>query len=144
MKEWGRFLYIQDESSMLDADVLAPKPGDLVLDFCAAPGGKTTHLAQKMENKGKIIAMDIHDHRLTLIEENATRLGITNIRALLHDGTKPLPGFEIGLTRFLSMRLVRGSVSLTVGQKRAGPKRNGPSVSSHPSRKRSLPRPRLV
>ena len=69
-------------------------PGDLVLDFCAAPGGKTTHLAQKMENKGKIIAMDIHDHRLTLIEENATRLGITNIRALLHDGTKPLPGFE--------------------------------------------------
>ena len=79
---------------MLDADVLAPKPGDLVLDFCAAPGGKTTHLAQKMENKGKIIAMDIHDHRLTLIEENATRLGITNIRALLHDGTKPLPGFE--------------------------------------------------
>ena len=70
------------------------KPGDLVLDFCAAPGGKTTHLAQKMENKGKIIAMDIHDHRLTLIEENATRLGITNIRALLHDGTKPLPGFE--------------------------------------------------
>lgn len=94
MKEWGRFLYIQDESSMLDADVLAPKPGDLVLDFCAAPGGKTTHLAQKMENKGKIIAMDIHDHRLTLIEENATRLGITNIRALLHDGTKPLPGFE--------------------------------------------------
>ena len=38
--------------------------------------------------------MDIHDHRLTLIEENATRLGITNIRALLHDGTKPLPGFE--------------------------------------------------
>lgn len=144
MKEWGRFLYIQDESSMLDADVLAPKPGDLVLDFCAAPGGKTTHLAQKMENKGKIIAMDIHDHRLTLIEENATRLGITNIRALLHDGTKPLPGFENRADAVLVDAPCSGLGVLNRRAEARWTKRNGPSVSSHPSRKRSLPRPRLV
>lgn len=67
---------VQDESSMLVAHVLDPQPGDFIIDACAAPGGKTTHLAERMENRGRIIANDIYDHKLKLIEENAQRLGI--------------------------------------------------------------------
>lgn len=94
MRTYGSCLYIQDESSMLDAAVLNPQPGDKVLDFCSAPGGKTTHLAQKMQNEGCLIAMDIHEHKLRLVEENASRLGFTCITTLLHDGTEPLAGWE--------------------------------------------------
>lgn len=79
--------YIQDESSMLVAPLLAPQPGDKVLDLCSAPGGKTTHLAQLMENQGLIVACDVHPHRLQLLEENAKVLGITIIQTQLNDGT---------------------------------------------------------
>jgi 16S rRNA (cytosine967-C5)-methyltransferase len=94
MKEYGPLLYIQDESSMLVAPILNPKPMDTVLDFCSAPGGKTTHLAQYMQNKGSILAMDLYDHKLRLVQENASRLGITCITTLVHDGTQPLKGWE--------------------------------------------------
>ena len=73
------FCTIQDESSMLVGFAVNPKPGMSVLDTCAAPGGKTTHLAEKMGNEGVIIALDIHPHKLKLIQENANRLGITII-----------------------------------------------------------------
>jgi 16S rRNA (cytosine967-C5)-methyltransferase len=82
---------IQDESSQLIAHVLNPKPGEYVLDACSAPGGKTTHLAQKMENQGEILAFDIHPHKLELIEELAGRLGITVIKPRLGDA-RELPG----------------------------------------------------
>ena len=81
----GHFL-VQDESSMLVAPVLAPQPGQTVIDVCSAPGGKTTHLAQLMENRGEIIACDIHEHRLELIKENADKLGANIIRTRLQDG----------------------------------------------------------
>ena len=68
--------YMQDESSMLVAHAVCPKPGMTVFDLCAAPGGKTTHLAQLMQNKGRIYACDIHPHKMELIKENAVRLGI--------------------------------------------------------------------
>jgi 16S rRNA (cytosine967-C5)-methyltransferase len=67
---------IQDESSMLVAQILNPKEDSLVIDVCSAPGGKTTHIAQKMNNNGKVIARDIHEHKLRLVEENSKRLGI--------------------------------------------------------------------
>ncbi|RAL26119.1 16S rRNA (cytosine(967)-C(5))-methyltransferase RsmB [Thermoflavimicrobium daqui] len=70
------FCTIQDESSMLVSRVLAPKPGMNVLDACAAPGGKTTHLAELMNNEGSIVACDIHAHKIDLIQANAERLGI--------------------------------------------------------------------
>lgn len=79
--------YIQDESSMLVAPLLAPEPGDKVLDLCSAPGGKTTHLAQLMQNQGCVVACDIHPHRLQLMEENAKNLGISIIETRLNDGT---------------------------------------------------------
>lgn len=80
----GLFL-VQDESSMLPAHALSPQPGSLVIDACSAPGGKTTHLAQLMENRGKIIAADIHRHKMELIRENAERLGIDIIETVLTD-----------------------------------------------------------
>ncbi|MDD2401239.1 MAG: 16S rRNA (cytosine(967)-C(5))-methyltransferase RsmB [Clostridia bacterium] len=81
------YFTVQDESSMLVSHVVNPQPEMKVLDVCAAPGGKTTHLAQLMKNKGKIIACDIHQHRLGLIKENANRLGINNIETRLLDAT---------------------------------------------------------
>jgi len=76
---------VQDESSMLVSKVLDPRPGEKVLDVCAAPGGKTTHIAQLMNNIGQIDAWDIHEHKIALINENAKRLGITIIRAIQGD-----------------------------------------------------------
>lgn len=82
------FVTIQDESSMMPAIALNPQPGDRVLDMCAAPGGKTTHIAQLMKNEGSILATDIHDHKLDLINENASRLGIHIIETAPVDGRK--------------------------------------------------------
>lgn len=79
--------YIQDESSMLVAEILAPKPGEKVVDLCSAPGGKTTHIAQVMGDQGEIFAGDIHEHKIKLIEENASRLGITIIKAQQRDAS---------------------------------------------------------
>lgn len=84
---------VQDESSQLVAHVLDPRPGDRVLDSCAAPGGKTTHLAQKMKNQGEILAFDIHPHKVDLIVQLAQRLGITIIRPQAGDA-RELPGIE--------------------------------------------------
>ncbi len=75
----------QDESSMLAARALMPKPGEHILDLCAAPGGKTTHLAQLMENRGQIHAFDLHEHKISLIRENCARLGIDIVEAQAGD-----------------------------------------------------------
>ncbi|MCK9221405.1 MAG: 16S rRNA (cytosine(967)-C(5))-methyltransferase RsmB [Limnochordia bacterium] len=82
------WFFIQDESSMIAAHCMDPKPTDVVYDLCSAPGGKATHLAQLMGNHGEILAVDIHEHRLKLIEENARRLGITNIETVLSPAEK--------------------------------------------------------
>jgi len=79
---------VQDESSMLAGRALMPQPGARVLDACSAPGGKTTHLAELMENKGEILAVDIHPHKLALIKENCDRLGINNVKGLAVDAEK--------------------------------------------------------
>ncbi|WP_332648062.1 16S rRNA (cytosine(967)-C(5))-methyltransferase RsmB [Lysinibacillus sp. 54212] len=79
---------IQDESSMLPANVLNPQPGMKVLDMCAAPGGKTTHIAEKMQNDGQILAMDLHPHKLDLIDENTARLGLDIVQTAPIDGRK--------------------------------------------------------
>lgn len=70
----------QDLSAGQTAKVLAPCEGEIVLDACSAPGGKTTHLAELMNNKGKIIAWDLYNNRLKLVIENANRLGIDIIQ----------------------------------------------------------------
>jgi 16S rRNA (cytosine967-C5)-methyltransferase len=67
---------VQDEASMLVAHLADPRPGDTVADVCAAPGTKTTHLAQLMENRGRILALDRDARRLASVREAAARLGI--------------------------------------------------------------------
>jgi 16S rRNA (cytosine967-C5)-methyltransferase len=69
--------YVQDPSTLLAVTALAPQPGETILDFCAAPGGKTGFIAQCMGNRGKIIAHDAQPERLKLVEENCRRLGVT-------------------------------------------------------------------
>lgn len=78
----------QDESSMIVAERLNPKHGDTVMDVCAAPGGKTTAIAERMNNTGKIIASDIYRRKLDLIDKEALRLGITNIETRSWDATR--------------------------------------------------------
>lgn len=77
----------QDISAMLASIVLDPAVGDRVMDLCAAPGGKTTHIAQLMNNQGEIIAFDVHRHKINLIEKNAHRLGISIIEANCADSS---------------------------------------------------------
>lgn len=74
---------IQDESSMLIGHVLDPKAGELIIDLCSAPGGKTTHAAELMDNKGIIIARDVHKHKLDLIQQSCHRLGIDIVKTQL-------------------------------------------------------------
>ncbi|WMM26753.1 16S rRNA (cytosine(967)-C(5))-methyltransferase RsmB [Tissierella sp. MB52-C2] len=83
----GHF-FIQDESSTLVGQVMDPSPGSTIIDVCSAPGGKATHLGQIMNNEGKILSMDIYEHKLKLVEENANRLGINIIQTFIFDGTK--------------------------------------------------------
>ena len=70
------------------AHVLSPQKGEFIIDTCSAPGGKTTHIATLMQNQGKIIAGDIYEHKLKLIQENSARLGIDIIETQLIDAQK--------------------------------------------------------
>lgn len=81
---------IQDESSQCVAPLLNPKPGDIILDMCSAPGSKTTHIAQLMMNKGKIYAYDLHENKINLINNASNRLGVKIIKATAHDSKKLL------------------------------------------------------
>jgi 16S rRNA (cytosine967-C5)-methyltransferase len=77
------WFYVQDPSTLLAVTELNPQPGDAVLDLCAAPGGKTTFIAQLMRNEGKIVACDVSEERLKLIRENFQRLGVTCAEPIL-------------------------------------------------------------
>ena len=74
---------------MLPPHLLEPRPGETVLDMCAAPGAKTTHLAQLAEDRAQIAAMDVHLRKLGLLRQNADRLGVSCIRAVHGDGQRP-------------------------------------------------------
>lgn len=72
------FYYLQEAASQLPVQVLDPKPGEEVLDMAAAPGSKTTQIAQKMENKGIIVALDNNSYRLKSLANNLERTGVSN------------------------------------------------------------------
>lgn len=79
--------HIQDISSQLCCEILAPKPNETVLDVCSAPGGKAFTIAEIMNNQGRIIACDLHKQRVRLIESGAKRLGIDIIEAIVNDAS---------------------------------------------------------
>lgn len=76
---------VQDEASQLAGLLLQPQPGERLLDGCAAPGGKVTHLAQQMENRGEALATDISGSKLSMVRDGAERLGLTIIRTRVVD-----------------------------------------------------------
>ena len=78
---------IQDEVSILVSHLLEPSPGESVIDVCSAPGGKTTHLAQLMDNKGDLLAMDSNKLRLLTVKSNCRRLGINIVKTRMNNGT---------------------------------------------------------
>jgi len=95
---WFRdgYVTVQDESSMLVAPALDVQPGMKVLDACASPGGKTSHLAELMQNRGRIVASDVHPHKRDLIAQTARRLGISIIEPIVSDALD-LPEKHLGL-----------------------------------------------
>lgn len=87
---------LQDAASMLPVHLLEPEAGDRVLDLCAAPGGKTTHIAQRTSCQAQVIAMDAVPARMTSIRENLVRMDLCNVFPVCGDGAKPplVSGFD--------------------------------------------------
>ena len=85
---------VQDGAGIVCVDVLAPRPGELVLDLCGAPGGKTCYIAEKMANRGHVIAGDLYEHKLERIQAAAERLGLGIIETRLADAAVFQPGLE--------------------------------------------------
>lgn len=89
----GQF-YIQDPSTLLAVTELDPQPGETILDLCAAPGGKTVFIAERMKNEGKILAHDTAPERLKLVEENCTRLGVSCVETISSLNSQPSTLFD--------------------------------------------------
>jgi 16S rRNA (cytosine967-C5)-methyltransferase len=94
-------VYLQDEASQLVAHVLDAQAGERVLDVCAAPGSKTTHIATKTPGISLIVAGDVHEHRLRTVLEAGSRQGVETLRAVVHDGEADLPFAEGSFDRVL-------------------------------------------
>ncbi|MBW2712497.1 MAG: 16S rRNA (cytosine(967)-C(5))-methyltransferase RsmB [Deltaproteobacteria bacterium] len=94
---------IQDEASQIVIDLLDPQSGESVLDTCAAPGTKATGIAERVGPEGSVLALDRHLHRVGLIERDARRLGLHNIRSMERDATESLSDLspEVGFQRIL-------------------------------------------
>nr|XP_044990892.1 tRNA (cytosine(72)-C(5))-methyltransferase NSUN6 isoform X3 [Jaculus jaculus] len=89
------YLFLQNLPSAVVTHVLNPQPGEKILDLCAAPGGKTTHIAALMHDQGEVIALDKISNKVEKINENASLLGLNSIRAFCFDGTK---AFKVDMT----------------------------------------------
>ncbi len=83
--------YITDPSTARAPELLAPKPGETILDACAAPGGKAIQIAGLMKNEGSLVCSDSNEKRLPRLEENLTRCGVKNATIEVHDWTEPAP-----------------------------------------------------
>jgi 16S rRNA (cytosine967-C5)-methyltransferase len=94
-------VYLQDEASQLVSHVLDAQPDERVLDMCAAPGSKTTHIAARTGDRALVVACDIHEHRLRTVIEAGTRARLKSIRAVTLDATSALPFAEESFDRVL-------------------------------------------
>ena len=88
------YITVQDESSMLVAYAMNLTKNLNILDCCAAPGGKTTHIAEKLNGTGKVISLDLHEHKIKLISENADRLGLNNVETRAMDSRQVSENFK--------------------------------------------------
>ena len=88
MPELKSSVLAQDEAAQLVTHLLAPRPGERVLDACAAPGGKATHIAEMIRDKGEVVAIDISEKRLVSLRENIEAMGLKSIKALVGDAGK--------------------------------------------------------
>ncbi|MFB6167029.1 MAG: RsmB/NOP family class I SAM-dependent RNA methyltransferase, partial [Candidatus Nanohaloarchaea archaeon] len=88
---WRGEYYVQEESAAVPVDVLDPQPGEKVLDLAAAPGGKTTQMAARMENRGEVVANDANSNRLKSLHANVYRTGSAAVRVNNHDA-RDFPG----------------------------------------------------
>lgn len=95
-------LTFQDEAPSLVAHLLEAKDDENILDICAAPGGKTTHIAELTDDKAKITAMDLYAHRCKLIDDLAKRLGIQSITTVVQDATEYFAKFEEKFDRIVA------------------------------------------
>ncbi len=94
-------IYVQDEASQLVAEVLDARPGDKVLDVCAAPGSKTTNIADRLRDGGLVVATDLYEHRLRTVQATAATHGLSNIRCVAVDARDGLPFGEAIFDRVL-------------------------------------------
>jgi 16S rRNA (cytosine967-C5)-methyltransferase len=94
-------IYLQDEASQLVGHVIETQSGDSVLDVCAAPGSKTTHIAALAPDAGLIVAGDLYSHRLRAVRETSSRMGLLNMSVLVHDADAALPFREESFDRVL-------------------------------------------
>ena len=83
--------HVQDEASFLCAKAVGAKPGETVFDLCSAPGGKAFSVAEWMENRGKVLAFDLYEARVRLIEQGAKRLGLSVVHAAVQDASVRAP-----------------------------------------------------
>lgn len=82
---------VQDVSSMLPGQAASPKEGDTILDLCAAPGGKSMHVADLLNGTGKVISRDVSEYKVDLIRDNVRRLGLSNVQAEVRDARNHYP-----------------------------------------------------
>ncbi len=80
---------VQDPATSVSVDLLAPRPGESVLDACAAPGGKTAMMAGRMKGQGELVAMDLHDDRISVLKQNKTRLKLNWVEIIKGDAKHP-------------------------------------------------------
>ena len=88
MLHWRGEYYVQEESAAIPVTVLDPKPGDEVLDMCSAPGGKTTQVADRINNKGLVLANEVSNQRMKSLHANIYRTGSFSVNALNRDGRR--------------------------------------------------------
>lgn len=103
LKEYEEGMFsVQDSASTLAADTVDPLKGQKVLDMCSAPGGKTIAMAEAMEDEGQLIAMDVYEHRVELIDREAKRLGLHIIKTAVGDSQVRMDQYEEYFDRVLA------------------------------------------
>jgi 16S rRNA (cytosine967-C5)-methyltransferase len=95
------YFTVQGESSMLDAHIVDPQPGETILDACSSPGGKAIHMAELMKGQGRIIAWDVHEHRVDLIERNRARMDARIVEPSVNDASADQPDLADRFDRVL-------------------------------------------